>query len=351
MRRISQKTKVRVILILIAAVTILYYVTPLRLSLRQELFTRFFYIPILLGGLWFGLWGGVKVSLVVTLICIPHILMVVRLDPALFYDEVLELFLFNAAGPIVGAMRDREQRQRRFNQKLQALAAIGETVSSVAHEMKNMLIPMRGFLRRLREKETLDEKAASYLEVVEREAAKLDTMVKDMLAFGRHAPLHREEVEVGSLAEDMRQILGEEFRHKGIRLVCRCQQNAARVTLDREKVRNALANLLHNALDASPRGKEVRLLVQPDKHFLRITIEDEGSGIPKEHLDKIFHPFFTTKPQGTGLGLAITQRIVEEHNGEIHVESTPGNGTRFILSFPIIDKEPLLNHKPDEVGR
>jgi signal transduction histidine kinase len=66
-------------------------------------------------------------------------------------------------------------------------------------------------------------------------------------------------------------------------------------------------------------------------------IEDEGAGIPKEHLDRIFHPFFTTKPQGTGLGLAITQRIVEEHGGEIRVESTPGTGTRFIMSFPIFE--------------
>lgn len=337
MGRIHKKTKVRVILVLMAVVTLLYYLTPLRLSLPQELFTRFFYVPIILGGLWFGLWGGVRVSLLVTLICIPHIFMAFSYDQALFYDELLELFLFNLIGPVVGALRDRESRQRAFNQKLQALAAIGETVSSVAHEMKNMLIPMRGFLRRLREKLTVDEKGVLYMEIVDREADKLDKMVKEMLAFGRHAPLQREEVEVGSLVEDVRQILDEEFRQNGIRLVCRCQKSGKRVTLDRERIRNALANLLHNALHASPKGKEVRLLIQYDLHCLRIMIEDEGVGIPKEHMDRIFQPFFTTKPQGTGLGLAITQRIVKEHGGEIRVESTPGNGTRFIMSFPILE--------------
>jgi signal transduction histidine kinase len=337
MGRIYKKTKVRVILVLMSMVTLLYYLTPVRLSLLQELCTRFFYVPIILGGLWFGLWGGVRVSLFVTLICIPHAFMAFRYDQALFYDELLELFLFILIGPVVGALRDRESRQRAFNQKIQALAAIGETVSSVAHEMKNMLIPMRGFLRRLREKPTGDEKGASYLEIVDREAAKLDKMVKDMLAFGRHAPLQREDVEVGSLVEDMRQILDAEFHQNGIRLVCRYQEGGKRVPLDRERIRNALANLLHNALEASSKGKEVRLLVQHDLHFLRIMIEDEGAGIPKEHLDRIFHPFFTTKPQGTGLGLAITQRIVKEHGGEIRVESTPGTGTRFIMSFPIIE--------------
>jgi len=67
-----------------------------------------------------------------------------------------------------------------------------------------------------------------------------------------------------------------------------------------------------------------------------VVVEDEGSGIPKEHLDRIFQPFFTTKPQGTGLGLAITHRIVKDHGGDIRVESAPGNGTRVSMSFPIL---------------
>ena len=341
-----KKTKGRVILAITAMVTLLYYLTPLRQSLLQELFTRFFYVPITLGGLWFGLWGGARVSLCVTLVCLPHTFMAFRQDQALFYDELLELCLFNLIGPLVGALRDRELRQRVLNQKVQALAAIGETVSSVAHEMKNMLIPMRGFLRRLRERPPVDEKGASYLEIVDREAAKLDQMVKDMLAFGRHAPLQRQEVEVRSLVEDLRQILDNEFRRKGIRLVCQCQQGENRVTLDRDRIRNALANLLHNALQASPEGKEVRLLVQHDRRSVRFMIEDEGAGIPKEHMDRIFQPFFTTKPQGTGLGLAITQRIVKEHGGEIRVESTPGNGTRFVLSLPILEPSPVPMPEP-----
>jgi len=112
MARIDKEKKVRVILVLMAMVTLLYYLTPLRLSLLQELFTRFFYVPIILGGLWFGLWGGVRVSLVITIVCMPHTLLAFGYDQALFYDEVLELFLFNIVGPVVGAMRDRDRRQQ-----------------------------------------------------------------------------------------------------------------------------------------------------------------------------------------------------------------------------------------------
>jgi two-component system sensor histidine kinase HydH len=337
MRRISKKTKVRVILVCVAGVSLLFYLTPLSLYLLQELITRFYYIPIVLGGLWFGLWGGIRVSLLITVICIPHAFLAFGYDKALLYDEVLELFLFNLVGPVVGTLRDRDRRQQALYQELQALATLGETVSSVAHEIKNMLIPIRGFLRRIRENQNSGAKVASYLEIVDQESVKLEKMVKDMLSFGRFAPLQKEAVEVCALVEEMQQIMAEEFRDKGVRLVCRCEERITKVSLDREKVRHALANLLHNALDASPKGKEVRLLVQHDQHFLRIMVEDEGSGIPKEHLDRIFQPFFTTKPQGTGLGLAITQRIVKEQDGEIRVESAPGNGTRFIMSFPIFE--------------
>lgn len=335
MRKLGKTTKVRVILASVAVASLLYYLTSLRLYLLQELFTRLYYIPIILGGVWFGLRGGLRVSLFVTLICIPHTFMAFRHDQALFYDEVLELFLFNLVGTVVGAFRDRDRRQTALNQQLQALSELGEAVSSVAHEMKNMLIPIRGFLRRIRENQASGAKVASYLEIVDKESAKLDKMVKDMLSFGRFAPLQREEMEVGSLVEDVRQVLDEEFRANGIRFACSWQGSEKRTYLDREKIRHALVNLLHNAIQASPKGREVRLLVQNDRGSLDIVVEDEGAGIAKEHLGRIFQPFFTTKPQGTGLGLAITQRIVKEHGGEIRVESSPGKGTRVFLSFPV----------------
>lgn len=335
MEKISKATQGKVILACVGGIALLFYVTPMRQYLLQELVTRAFYIPIVLGGLWFGWWGGLRVSLLATLICIPHAFLSFRCDQALFYDEVLELLLFNLIGPLVGVLRERSQRQQEANQKLQALATLGETVSSVAHEMKNMLLPIRGFLRRIRENQSSPVKVASYLEIVDQESANLEKMVKDMLAFGRFAPLKKEEVEVSALVEDIRQVVDEEFRENGVRLVCKCQDGIKGVSLDREKVRHALANLLQNALQVTPKGKEVRLLVRLDKGLLHMVVEDEGSGIPKENLERIFQPFFTTKPQGTGLGLAITHRIVKDHGGDIRVESAQGTGARFTMSFPI----------------
>jgi two-component system sensor histidine kinase HydH len=335
MERVARSTKIKVIVVSMAVASLLYYLTSLRMYPLQELFTRLYYVPIVLGAIWFGLRGGILVSLSVTLICVPHTFRAFKYDQALFYDEVLEFFLFNLVGAVVGALRDRERRQSALNRRLQVLATLGESVSSVAHEIKNMLIPIRGFLRRIRENQASGAKVISYLEIVEQETAKLEKMVKDMLSFGRNAPLRREEVEVGPLVEDVRKILEEEFRTKGIRFVCQCPRGTRPVSLDREKIRHALANLLHNAIQASSKEDEVRLLVRHEQDVLELVIEDDGEGIAKEHMGRIFQAFFTTKSQGTGLGLVITKQIVEQHGGEIRIESAPGNGTRVLLTFPV----------------
>lgn len=311
------------------------YLFPVRMSVTRELVSRAYFFPIILAALWFGLRGGVLVPVIVSLICLPYTIIAMGQQQVFFYDEVLQLFLFILVGSILGILKNREQRQRALNEKLEALAALGETMASVAHEMKNILIPIRGFLRRIRENPSLDKKAASYLDIVDSESAKLDKLTQDMLAFGRFAPIQRKEVEVTELVEDVKRTLHNEFGDSRVRLVCECECRT-RVSLDAEKIRQALVNLLQNALQASPQGGEVRLSANCDGgRELKFMVEDQGVGIPAANLERIFHPFFTTKAQGTGLGLAITQRIVREHGGRIQVKSAPGNGTQFALVLPI----------------
>ena len=108
--------------------------------------------------------------------------------------------------------------------------------------------------------------------------------------------------------------------------------------MDPEKIRQVLINLLENALDASPPGEEVTLKAQSNDQNLIIEVSDHGKGIPLENLDRIFIPFFTTKPKGTGLGLAVSRRIVEEHGGELSVQSTPKESTTFSLKIPHANK-------------
>jgi len=335
----NRSRKIRLIAGAIVIISVVHYLYlfPVRMSVTRELVSRAYFFPIILAALWFGLRGGVLAPGIVSVICLPYSIIAKGQHRVFFYDEVMQLFLFILVGSIVGILKDREQRQRTLNEKLQALAALGETMASVAHEMKNILIPIRGFLRRVQGDPSLDKKAASYLEIVDTESAKLDKMTQDMLLFGRFAPLQRKEVDVSELVEDVKRTLHNEFRGGRVQLICHSECRT-RASLDADKIRQVLVNLLQNALQASPEGGEVRLSADCDRNAVKFVLEDQGVGIPVANLERIFHPFFTTKAQGTGLGLAITQRIVREHGGHIQVKSVPGNGTRFTLLFPISEE-------------
>ncbi len=335
--------KVKIILISLVMVCLFHYLIPRQEHFYNELFLRLYYFPMFLGGFWYGLRGGLVVGLLVVLLYFPQVFLAWAEGQAMFYSRLMEIGLFTLAGPVVGLLSDREKRQRLRNQELETLAALGEAAASVAHEMKNILVPIRGFLRRIRETEALDPRASEYLDIVERESARLENMTKDMLAFARQAPIQREEVDMRSFLEELRVSLQIPFKEKRVRLICSCEPKEISVPIDRERMRQALLNLLQNALHASTEGKEVRLTAVMDGDSLKIAVEDQGKGIPRQDLDRIFLPFFSTKPKGTGLGLAITRAIVKEHGGGISVESAVERGTKVLLDLPITRSQSPVN--------
>lgn len=331
----KKSNQVWIIVGLILVISLLHYFTPIYEPFSHELFARFYYLPIILGALWFGGIGGLIVSLSVTVAYLPYVLMELARGGALFWDQVLEMLLFNFAGPFIGILVDRERKVRERNQELQTLAALGQATAFLAHEIKNIVIPIRGFLHRARQASPPEGKVASYLSIAEGESARLEEMTREMLAFSRQSPLQVDQVEVVSLLHEVMGSLEVEFQNKRIELICQCDEDAIHVRIDRERIRQSLINLLENALDASPQGAQVRLIARRNKKLLWIEVEDMGGGIPEDQQRQIFHPFFTTKPHGTGLGLAITRRIIQEHGGDIRVTSSSGKGTRFSLAIPI----------------
>lgn len=349
--RLLKLKKVKLILISLILVCLLHYLIPRQELFYHELFRRLYYFPIFLGGFWYGLRGGLGVGLLVALLYLPQVFMALGQGQPMFYSRLMEMCLFALAGPVVGLLSDRERRQRLRNQELETLAALGEAAASVAHEMKNIVIPIRGFLRRIREADALDSKASEYLDIAERESARLENMTKDMLAFARQAPLQREEVEIRSLLEELRASLQIHFKEKRVRLTFACEPQELSVSIDRERIRHALLNLLQNALHASTEGKEVRLTAAMDGDSVKIAVEDQGKGIPREDMDRIFLPFFSTKPKGTGLGLAITHAIVREHGGGISVESVVEKGTRILVELPITRIQPPVHESAPVEGR
>jgi signal transduction histidine kinase len=331
---VKQREKLLILAATIILVTSVHYGAPRYLSFLHEFLARFYYIPIILSGLWFGAVGGLVASLAVTFVYLPHVWMVWSGEKGILVSKLLEVSLFNLAGPLAGLLSDRARRQRAENEELQTLAAVGEGAASVAHEIKNVLIPLRGFLRRIREHCPVEGPADSYLRIVERESARLEEMTRSLLSFARQAPLTRQEVDPGAFLEELRETISLDFHDRGIHLVCTQHDCKGPLLVDRERVRLAVVNVLQNALHASQEGGEVRLQFHQDRDAFRVVVEDEGAGIPEEYQSRLFRPFFTTKSKGTGLGLAITMRVVKEHGGDITVESSRGKGTRVALRFP-----------------
>jgi PAS domain S-box-containing protein len=216
------------------------------------------------------------------------------------------------------------------------LAALGKITAGVAHEVKNPLNSMRLWLENL--KETLpsdpDPAAQQAVQVLDKEIDRLDAVVKRFLDFTRP-------VEVKLESTSLKQLLGE------VMSVARPQLLKAHVSVqesfdgipevwaDRDLLKQAVLNLVLNAVDAMPNGGELRLELKRRGELAEISVSDTGKGIPPENRQKIFQLFFTTRPGGSGIGLATTFRIVQLHNGSIDFQSEAGRGTTFRIELPL----------------
>ena len=183
------------------------------------------------------------------------------------------------------------------------------------------------------------------MDIVLRESDRLDAIIRDFLQFSRPPHLVRVPTDVTAMLDEILLMLSN---HSGVqgtetpRVEIRRDggESTAKADVDPAQMRQALWNLCLNAVEAMPQGGELRvgahtITSESGRTLMEITVEDTGVGITAAALTQVFEPFFTTKPQGTGLGLAIAHRIVEDHGGEIRVQSEPWRGTRFTISLPV----------------
>jgi two-component system nitrogen regulation sensor histidine kinase NtrY len=220
----------------------------------------------------------------------------------------------------------------------QRLAAWREVARRVAHEIKNPLTPIQLAAQRLRKK--WGEGAADLGEVVldatatiEREVLGLKSLVDEFSLYARMAAPAPARVD---FAEIVRSVVALYGVHQGVVWDVRIDENLGVVRVDADQMRRALINLIDNAVAAVRGVGTIEIVARPwsGPSSLRIEVADSGPGIEPAHREKVFTPYFSTKPRGTGLGLAIVQRIVVEHHGSIRVGDNVGGGARFIIEIP-----------------
>lgn len=216
-----------------------------------------------------------------------------------------------------------------------ALASLGRMAAHMAHEIRNPLSIIRGAVERLRASSAVQEADRELLGFLPEEVDRLDDIVSRYLDFARVEPPKLVAEDLAALAKETAAMAQRELAEKGVRVEISSTAHLPAVRLDASRIKQALLNLLLNAVEAMPQGGEIQITLSQFKKQVRLDLRDTGMGIPKTQLSKIFEPFYTTKDGGSGLGLAMVAKIIEDHRGNIEVHSQPNQGTTFSLFLPI----------------
>jgi two-component system, sporulation sensor kinase E len=257
-----------------------------------------------------------------------------------------------AQGRIEGAlihMEDITEKRRREAQlrRAESLASLTTLAAGVAHEIKNPLGSISIHIQ-LVKKASQDKEAVErpfldrHLGVIEEEIDRLNKIVVDFLFAVRPMDVQLREDDPGGLVREIAELIGPEAERAGIAVGLEVAEALPRVALDARLMKQALLNLVKNAMAAMPGGGELGLAAEGSEDEVRLSVKDSGIGISEEDLPKIFEPYFTTKENGTGLGLTITFKIVREHGGEITVTSKPGQGSVFTVHLPVPQRDKRL---------
>jgi signal transduction histidine kinase/GAF domain-containing protein len=233
--------------------------------------------------------------------------------------------------------------ERRLREQLlqsEKMAAVGQLVSGVAHELNNPLAGVMGYTQLMLTR-PLDGKLRGELERVFSEAQRASKIVQNLLTFARKHKPERRYLGLNGIVEKTLELRSYELRVSSIEVETDFDPALPMTMLDFHQMQQVVLNIITNAeqamLMARGRGRLV-LRTRSRDGLIELSIQDDGPGIPAEHLSRVFDPFFTTKPvgQGTGLGLSICHGIVKEHGGRLRVDSRPGQGTTFTLELPVL---------------
>jgi len=264
------------------------------------------------------------------------------------FDHLLGKII-QAYDKILSAKREKEAARYRARVKQQMiaterLAALGTLAAGVAHEINNPLAIINeaaGYLTLLLKKKELMGMAhkAAFEKALQKIDASVDrarSITHQLLGSVRKSEAILDNVNPVELVEETVQLIRREARDRDIRIDQRAAPGLKTIWVDPNQLRQVLINLLSNAIQASPPGSSIRVELKPHPEGISIAVADTGEGIPREHLEKIFEPFFSTKApgEGTGLGLFVTRELIEKMSGNLKVDSRLGHGTRFTVQIP-----------------
>lgn len=213
---------------------------------------------------------------------------------------------------------------------------LDKMMDEVAHEIRNPLTSIGGFTRKIYERLPESDPNKNYMKIVIEDVERLENMVKQLVRLKVMGVLHTEPSNINDVIIEALKSFEREFKNNNIDIKTELVDNPPLISIDREKMTIAITNLIKNSIEAMQKPpKLLKVISKVRGGNIEIVISDTGKGIPKDKIKYIFDPFFTSKIYGPGLGLTFTQRIIQEHNGTISVESEPEKGATFTTRLPL----------------
>jgi PAS domain S-box-containing protein len=230
---------------------------------------------------------------------------------------------------------DRVKLERQLRE-VEQLTGIGQMAANVAHEIRNPLITVGGFARQLHEDMDPSDPRREYTGIILEEATRLEQILREQLTLERHLQPVLRPVDVNQILKDVRKLLSHGILSSQVRLTGDLEEGLPVTMGDANQLKQAFLNVINNAIQSMEDGGTVRVSTRQSGHWIVVRISDTGGGIPEDVMGKLFVPFFTTRKTGSGLGMAVTRRIIENHGGEIEIESELGAGTTVEMRIPIV---------------
>lgn len=353
----NDRFRIWAIFLSLCIITVVHYLASAHEVFWHEIFQRAYYLPVIAAALWYGLRGGLLTAGLAALFYLPHVFFNWHGFPTYQFNQYAESVLFFVFGGITGALSDQQRLQRKKLEetshrlskayadlqnsfeslrRAERLSALGHLSAGLAHEIRNPLSAIEGAVDILTRPALEPEQREEFAALIKKELAHLNGMLDHFLTFARPQPPHRKPTAVGTLLEEVCNLVSQSVASNKVR--CRCpdlDSSCALVSLDPDQIKEVILNLVINANESMPAGGLVELQAAKQGSFVAIRVKDEGVGILDEDLERIFDPFYSTKPNGTGLGLSIAHQIMEQHGGRIEARRNPDRGMTFSLYLPV----------------
>jgi signal transduction histidine kinase len=331
-----RKYSTLIIVALTVAITYMHYSIAIEDYAMHDIYRQFYYIPVLLSALVFGLKGAVMTYLLILFLYLPYILITWTGIYIVEIYKLLHLLLLGIIAIFAGVLIERDKKQRGQIERERHLASMGRIAATISHDLKNPLITIIGFAKRISEGKNKTESAADLIMV---SALKMQKIVNDVLDFSKPVQLDRKAEDVRDVVNSACNASRAKAESEGIRLSVKLHNSSLEAEIDGFYLERALVNIINNAIEASEKGQDIDIESAREKDRILIRIKDRGKGMDRETLENIFIPFYTKKATGTGLGMSISKNIIEGHGGKIYIHSKQGLGTEVKIELPSVQKK------------